>query len=289
MLEVLLALPFVLALSVAVLRTVPRSVTAWVAAAAPLLGLAILAWYTPAVMDGAVPRTVYEWIPQFGLMFDLRLDGLAWMFAGLVLGIAGGQPVRLEAALVVPGDVMLLEAGDQVPADGRLLECAGLQADESAMTGESLGVEKALSDSLDPDTSPADQINMVMAGTVITAGRGRAVVVATGMDTRMGRIAGLLLDAREVKTPLQKRMGEISKTLSFLCLCLCAVMFGVGLLQGRPMLDMFLTAVSLAVAAIPEGLSAIVTIVLAMGVQRMAKRGAIVKSCPRWRHWAARG
>ncbi|MBO5340429.1 MAG: calcium-translocating P-type ATPase, PMCA-type [Oscillospiraceae bacterium] len=191
-----------------------------------------------------------------------------------------GQEMRIDAAQVVPGDVILLEAGDQVPADGRIFECAGLQADESAMTGESVPVTKGLADGLDAATALGDRTNMVIAATVITAGRGKAVVVATGMDTQMGHIAGLLLDAEQTKTPLQKKMGEISKALSFVCLSVCAVMFGVGLLQGKNMLDMFLTAVSLAVAAIPEGLPAIVSIVLAMGVQRMAKRGAIVKKLP---------
>ena len=191
-----------------------------------------------------------------------------------------GQEVRINASEVVPGDVILLEAGDQVPADGRIFECAGLQADESAMTGESVPVTKGLSERLDAATALGDRTNMVIAATVITAGRGKAVVVATGMDTQMGHIAGLLLGAEQTKTPLQKKMGEISKTLSFVCLSVCAVMFGVGLLQGKNILDMFLTAVSLAVAAIPEGLPAIVSIVLAMGVQRMAKRGAIVKKLP---------
>lgn len=191
-----------------------------------------------------------------------------------------GVEERVDASEVVPGDVILLEAGDRVPADARLLECVGLQADESAMTGESVPVVKALSDSLPEDTALGDRVNMVIAATLITAGRGRGVVVATGMDTEMGRIAGLLMDAEQARTPLQKKMGEISKTLSFVCLCVCAVMFGVGLLQGKGMLDMFLTAVSLAVAAIPEGLPAIVSIVLAMGVGRMAKRGAVVKKLP---------
>ena len=194
--------------------------------------------------------------------------------------IRDGQEVRIDASQVVPGDVLVLEAGDQVSADGRLLVCAGLQADESAMTGESLPVAKALTDRLEQGTALGDRVNMVIAGTVITAGRGQAVVVATGMDTQMGQIAGLLLDGTAVRTPLQKKMGEISKTLSFVCLSVCAVMFGVGLLQGKDLLEMFLTAVSLAVAAIPEGLPAIVSIVLAMGVGRMAKRGAIVKKLP---------
>ena len=191
-----------------------------------------------------------------------------------------GRPRRSAAAALVPGDVILLEAGDMVPADARILECSRLQADESAMTGESVPVEKQAADALPPDTPLGDQVNMLISGTLITAGRGTALVVATGMDTQMGRIAGLLLEGREGDTPLQRRMGEISKSLSFLCLSVCAVMFGVGLFQGKGLLDMFLTAVSLAVAAIPEGLPAIVTIVLALGVQRLAGRNAIVKKLP---------
>ena len=208
------------------------------------------------------------------------LEALEQMSSPRARVLRDGEEVRVEAALVVPGDVILLEAGDQVPADARLMECVELRADESAMTGESVPVAKALSDGLPPQTPLGDRTNMVIAATVITAGRGRALVTATGMDTQMGRIAGLLLDREQVRTPLQRKMGEISRTLSFLCLCVCAVMFGVGLIQGRGLLDMFLTAVSLAVAAIPEGLPAIVTIVLALGVQRMAARGAIVKKLP---------
>ncbi len=191
-----------------------------------------------------------------------------------------GREEKIPAAQVVPGDVILLEAGDQVPADARILECSRLQADESALTGESVPAEKEARESLPGGTPLGDRVNMVVSGTLITAGRGTAVVVATGMDTEMGRIAGLLLEGGQGETPLQRKMGEISKSLSFLCLCVCAIMFGVGLFQGKGMLDMFLTAVSLAVAAIPEGLPAIVTIVLAMGVQRLAARGAIVKKLP---------
>ena len=191
-----------------------------------------------------------------------------------------GSPRKIAASALVRGDVILLEAGDQVPADARILECSRLQADESAMTGESVPVEKEARDSLPEDTPLGDQVNMLISGTLITAGRGTALVVATGMDTQMGHIAGLLLNSGEGDTPLQKRMGEISKSLSFLCLSVCAVMFGMGLFQGKGILDMFLTAVSLAVAAIPEGLPAIVTIVLALGVQRLAGRNAIVKKLP---------
>ncbi len=208
------------------------------------------------------------------------LEALERMAPPKATVLRDGQVCRVDAALLVPGDVMVLEAGDRVPADGRLLECAGLQADESAMTGESDPVMKTLSDALAQDAPMGDWSNMVLAATTVTTGRGRAVVVATGMDTQMGRIAGLLLDGGQEATPLQKKMEEISKVLSVLCLGVCAITFVAGLLQGKSLPDMFLTAVSLAVAAIPEGLPAVVSIVLAMGVGRMAKAGAIVKKLP---------
>ena len=208
------------------------------------------------------------------------LEALKKMTSPTACCMRDGRKVRLEARLLVPGDVILLEAGDQVPADCRLLECAALRCDESAMTGESVPVEKELHTVLPEDAPLGDWHNMVIAGTLVTAGRAKALVCATGMETQMGKIAALLMEGEQQITPLQRKMGEISGKLSFLCLCVCAVMFGIGLLDGKNMLDMFLTAVSLAVAAIPEGLPAIVTIVLAMGVGRMAEQGAIVKKLP---------
>ncbi|MCI8473733.1 MAG: cation-translocating P-type ATPase [Oscillospiraceae bacterium] len=208
------------------------------------------------------------------------LEALRRMSAPQARVIRAGRERRLDAGLLVPGDLVRLEAGDLVPADARLMESAGLKADESAMTGESVPVEKRAGEGLPETAALGDRSNMVIGSTVITAGRGTALITATGMDSEVGRVAGLLQEQEEGATPLQRRMGEISKTLSFVCLCVCAVMFGVGLLQGRGMVEMFMTAVSLAVAAIPEGLPAIVTIVLALGVQRMAKRGAIVKKLP---------
>ena len=212
---------------------------------------------------------------------ERALEALRQMSAPLARVMREGEVRRLETAALVPGDIVLLEAGDLVPADARLLTAAGLKADESAMTGESVPVEKEAEAVLPPDTPLGDRRNMLLASTVVTAGRCTCVVTDTGMDTEMGRIAGLLMGEEESATPLQRKMAEISKTLSFVCLCVCAVMFGTGLLQGKDILGMFLTAVSLAVAAIPEGLPAIVTIVLALGVARMVKRGAVVKKLRR--------
>lgn len=208
------------------------------------------------------------------------LEALEKLAAPRARVLREGVERRLESTHLVPGDILLLEAGDYVPADGRILWAAGLQTDESAMTGESLPVHKRAGDGLSPDTPLAERKNMVIGGTVVTGGRAKVVVTATGMQTEMGKIAGLLLRQGQGETPLQRKMKEVSRVLSLVCVGVCAVMFGVGMLQHRDILDMFLTAVALAVAAIPEGLPAIVTIVLAVGVGRMARRNAIIKRLP---------
>ena len=208
------------------------------------------------------------------------LEALEKLAAPRARVLREGVERRLESTHLVPGDILLLEAGDYVPADGRILWAAGLQTDESAMTGESLPVHKRAGDGLPPDTPLAERKNMVIGGTVVTGGRAKVVVTATGMQTEMGKIAGLLLRQGQGETPLQRKMKEVSRVLSLVCVGVCAVMFGVGMLQHRDILDMFLTAVALAGAAIPEGLPAIVTIVLAVGVGRMARRNAIIKRLP---------
>lgn len=208
------------------------------------------------------------------------LEALEKLSAPLARVLRDGAWQRVDATTLVPGDIIRLEAGDFVPADARILSAKGMKADESAMTGESLPVSKRPENSLPATTALGDRKNMVIAATVITSGRGTAVVTATGMNTEMGRIAGMLLQQEKGDTPLQRKMAEISKALSFICLAVCAILFGVGMLQHRPLLDMLMTAVSLAVAAIPEGLPAIVTIVLALGVQRMAKFNSIIKKLP---------
>ena len=211
---------------------------------------------------------------------EKALEALQKMSAPLAKVVRGGEQIRLETDQLVPGDIIVLEAGDLVPADARILECANLKADESAMTGESVPVEKRADEVLPEGTALGDRSNMVISSTVITNGRAVCVVTDTGMDTEVGRIAGMLMGEEDASTPLQRKLAEISKTLSFVCLAVCAVMFGVGMLYHRPILEMLMAAVSLAVAAIPEGLPAIVTIVLALGVQRMVKHNAIVKKLP---------
>ena len=208
------------------------------------------------------------------------LDALRQLSAPTALVRREGALCRVACRELVVGDVVYITAGDQIGADGRLLEATGLRVDESAMTGESVSVDKEPAEALDPATPLAERRNMLLSGTMAVAGKGTMVVTATGMGTEMGRIAGLLDASQQRETPLQRKMGEVSKALSFVCLCVCAVMFGVGLIQGKALLDMLMSAVSLAVAAIPEGLSAVVTIVLALGVQRLAKRGAIITKLP---------
>ena len=211
---------------------------------------------------------------------EKALEALQKMSAPLAKVLRGGEIVRLETDKLVPGDIIVLEAGDLVPADARILECANLKADEAAMTGESVPVSKQALDALPEETVLGDRKNMVISSTVITNGRATCVVTSTGMQTEVGRIANMLMSEEDGDTPLQKKMGEISKTLSVICLGVCVVMFAVGLLYGKALLDMFMEAVSLAVAAIPEGLPAVVTIVLALGTQRMVKRNAIIKKLP---------
>ncbi len=191
-----------------------------------------------------------------------------------------GVAREVPSADLVPGDVILLEAGDVVPADARLVEGASLKSDESALTGESTPVEKHTADTVPTDASIGDRTNMVYAGSSISYGRGEGVVVATGMRTEMGRIASLIAGEENAATPLQEKLARLGKVLGVGALLICAVIFAIGVWEKLPLLDMFMTAVSLAVAAIPEGLPAIVTIVLAMGVRRMVAKHAIIRRLP---------
>jgi len=192
-----------------------------------------------------------------------------------------GNVIEINSEEVVPGDIVLLDAGRYIPADLRLIESANLQIEESALTGESVPSSKdAFASIEDPKTAIGDRSNMAFMSTLTTYGRGEGVVVATAMDTEIGKIAKILEDDDDEMTPLQKRLEELGKILGFLAIGICAVIFLVALLQKRDLFDMFLTAISLAVAAIPEGLAAIVAIVLALGVTRMSKINAIVKKLP---------
>ncbi len=192
----------------------------------------------------------------------------------------GGDLMEVPARDLVPGDLVLLEAGDRVPADARIIHQTGLETEEAALTGESTAVKKMTSYIPDPDAPLAERTNMVFMGTTVSRGRATAVVAATGMNTEMGTIAHLIREAVEDQTPLQKRLEQLGKVLVILSLLIVGVVVVTGLLRGEPLYQMFLTGVSLAVAAIPEGLPAIVTIALALGVQRMIRAHAIVRRLP---------
>lgn len=194
--------------------------------------------------------------------------------------IRDGVVVEILASELVPGDVVLLEAGNVIPADARLLESAALRIDEAALTGESVPVDKSVATQHEEDASLGDRRNMAYKGTTVVHGRGRVVVVATGMQTELGKIALLLAGEREAKTPLQTRLTEFGKKISVACLAVCLAIFALGIARGEPFALMFLTAVSLAVAAIPEALPAVVTTALAMGAYRMVRKNALIRRLP---------
>lgn len=191
-----------------------------------------------------------------------------------------GQVWTVPAEDLVPGDLVLLEAGNIVPADIRVLEAIQLKAEEAALTGESVPVDKHTSALPEADVPVGDRLNMVYKGTLITYGRGSGVVVATGMQTQLGQVAALLHNEEEVQTPLQRRLAHFGQRLAWAALAICAVVFVVGVLRGEAVVRMLLTAVSLAVAAIPEALPALVTVSLALGARNMVKQNALVRRLP---------
>jgi len=194
--------------------------------------------------------------------------------------IRNGKEEKIDAVTLVTGDIILLEAGDFVPADARLLTSSSLKSEESALTGESVPSEKNANAIVEENAPIGDRSNMIYSGCSITYGTARAVVTETGMNTEMGKIAKMLDNEKESQTPLQKKLADLGKYLGIIALIACAIIFVVGLLADMPILEIFMTSVSLAVSAIPEGLPAIVTIVLSIGVQRLVKQNAIIRRLP---------
>ncbi len=247
------------------------------------------------IASGIVTAVLQEWVDAsviFGVVVINALIGyvqeskavkaleaLASTMTTQATVLRDGRRASTAAEELVPGDVVILQAGDKVPADVRLLRCRDLQIDESALTGESVPVQKHASE-LPLETVLADRVDMAYASTLVTYGRGRGLVVATGDLTEVGRISGLLASAQDISTPLTRKIARFSGLLLYIILALGAVTFVVGLLRGETAFDMFLAAVALAVGAIPEGLPAAVTITLAIGVGRMARRMAIVRKLP---------
>ena len=211
---------------------------------------------------------------------EKALDALKNMSAPHARVIRDGKETVIDAAELVPGDIVRLEAGDFVPADCRLLQSAGLKSEESALTGESVPSEKDAAAEVEEKAPIGDRTNMVFSGCSITYGTATAVVTATGMDTEMGKIANLLDSEADTQTPLQQKLAQLGKYLGIVALAACGIIFIVGLANNIPALEIFMTAVSLAVSAIPEGLPAIVTIVLSIGVQRMVKKNALIRRLP---------
>lgn len=194
--------------------------------------------------------------------------------------IRNGKEQVIPARELVPGDLVIIETGDYIAADLRIIEAVNLKSQEASLTGESVPVEKITEKIDGNEIGIGDRKNMLFSSSLITYGRGKAIVVNTGMNTEVGKIAGMLDNAEKQETPLQQKLNDLGKTLGIACLAICAVIFVIGLLQGKEIIDMFMTAVSLAVAVIPEGLVAVSTIVLAIGVQKMVKKHAIVKKLP---------
>jgi Ca2+-transporting ATPase len=211
---------------------------------------------------------------------DRAMAALRQLAASHATVLRGGQAQVIAATELVPGDIVLLEAGNQVPADLRLIEIAQLKVDESALTGESVTVEKHAATLSGVAHALGDRLNMAFKGTTATHGRGRGLVVATGMATELGRVAGLLDRDTERSTPLQRRLAAFGKRLALVVLAICGVIFLVGVLRGEAPLLMILTAVSLAVAAIPEALPAVVTVLLALGARRMVSLNALIRRLP---------
>ena len=247
------------------------------------------------IVSGIITALLQEWVDS-GVIFGVvlvnaiigyiqeakavnALAALARTMTTEATVLRQGEKKRIPATELVPGDIVLLTGGDKVPADMRLLAIRNLRVDESALTGESLPVEKTEGE-LDHDTLPADRRNMAYASTLVTYGQGKGIVTATGDHTEVGRISELIASADELATPLTRKITDFSHILLYAILALAALTVAVGILRGQPLFDMFMAAVALAVGAIPEGLPAAVTITLAIGVSRMAKRKAIIRKLP---------
>ena len=211
---------------------------------------------------------------------EKSLEALKDMSAPVAKVRRDGRILTIKGTEVVPGDIVLLEAGNYVPADCRLINSYNLKVEESSLTGETVPVTKDAEVLLDSKTPIGDTLNMAFANTIVVNGHAEAIVTETGMNTKVGRIAKMIITNEAPETPIQRKLGEVGKTLGIACLCICAFIFVIGILKKIEPVEMFMTSVGLAVAAIPEGLPAIVTIMLSIGVTRMAKKNSIVRKLP---------
>ena len=257
-----------------------RDFMIYVLLAAAAISGAVLREYLDAavIMFIVVANAVLGFVQEYRA--EKALESLKKLSAPTARVVRGGKEASIPSAELVPGDLILLEAGDRIPGDARLVETHGLRLEEASLTGESGAVDKASACLAPGVLSPGDCRNMVFAGTHAVHGRGKALVVATGRETELGRIAEMIGEAGEEKTPLQVELGRVGKRIALLCLGVCAVIFAAGVIRRLEWADMFLFSVSLAVAAIPEGLPAIVTVALALGVRRMASHNALLRKLP---------
>ena len=211
---------------------------------------------------------------------EKSLEALKKMSAPNAKVRRNGRVQEIDATMVVPGDIVILEAGNYVPADCRLINSYNLKIEESALTGETIPSLKDSSKILKENTAMGDLCNMVFATTIVVNGHGEAIVVETGMNTRVGKIAGMIIEDESPETPIQKKLAEVGKILAVACIIICVLIFVIGIFKKIPIIEMFMTSVGLAVAAIPEGLPAIVTIMLSIGVTKMAKKNSIIRKLP---------
>ena len=246
-----------------------------------LIVAAAISMFLGELVDATAIITIVVLNTVMGVVQDSRaqqeLEALKKMAAPEALVLRNGHRISVPARELVPGDIVFLETGNYVPADVRLLEAVNLRIEEAALTGESVPVEKNAASVFDADASLGDRKNTAFSGTVVTYGRGKGVVVSTGMYTQIGLIATMLQSVEDEETPLQRRLDQLGKTLGYACLAISALVFISGLIEGGEPLDMFMIAVSLAIAAVPEGLPAVVTISLALGMQEMVKRHALIR------------
>ncbi|MBI3158331.1 MAG: cation-translocating P-type ATPase [Chloroflexi bacterium] len=249
-----------------------------------LIAAAIISAFLSDWKDAVVILAIVILNAVIGFVQEVRAEqamaALRQMAAPHVKVRRDGHLYELDAHDLVPGDIILLEAGSAIPADARLLETANLRVEEASLTGESEPVGKVADALPEPELPLGDRLNMLYLGTVVTYGRGSAVVVETGMRTQLGRIAEMIQQVGDEKTPLQRRMAELGRTLALAALVIVAVVFALGLLRGEDPAEMFLTAIAMAVAAVPEGLPAVVAIALALGAQRMLRRQALIRKLP---------